>query len=106
MICFGVLCFCTVLVCVPGSMLSPAFFILATEFNVSLTKISQSSGLLVLLAAPSLWISAAIVPYYGKRPLFLFSVLILFASLIWGAEAKSYGSFLAARAIQGFACGP
>ncbi|MAD81445.1 MAG: hypothetical protein CL912_00645 [Deltaproteobacteria bacterium] len=103
---FAVLCFGTALVCVPGPMLGSSFGILNVEFNASFTKLAQLNGIVIVMAAPSIWIASAIIPYFGKRPIFLISMLMMMVACIWAAKAKSYGSLLGARAIQGFAAGP
>ena len=38
---------------------------------------------------------------FGRRPVILFSLVILTASSVWAAEAKSFNSLLAARVFQG-----
>lgn len=38
---------------------------------------------------------------FGRRPVILFSLLILTACSVWAAEAKSFNSLLAARVFQG-----
>lgn len=38
----------------------------------------------------------------GKRPVLLMCAAIFFGASVWAAESKSYGSLLAARAVQGF----
>ncbi|PVH77484.1 MFS general substrate transporter [Cadophora sp. DSE1049] len=103
---FAVLCFGTALVCVPGPMLGSSFGILNVEFNASFTKLAQLNGIVIVMAAPSIWIASAIIPYFGKRPVFLVSMILMMVACIWAAKAKSYGSLLGARAIQGFAAGP
>jgi MFS family permease len=38
---------------------------------------------------------------YGRRPIFFFSNIVCFISCIWQARASSYGSFMAARVLDG-----
>jgi MFS family permease len=42
---------------------------------------------------------------YGRRPVFLASTVILFASTIWAATQNSYKSHLGARVLSGLATG-
>ncbi len=46
-----------------------------------------------------------LVNKYGRRPVYLASFTIYFASAIWLSFAESYGSFLAARILMGFGAG-
>ncbi|KAL6404434.1 putative mfs transporter [Ilyonectria robusta] len=39
---------------------------------------------------------------YGKRPVLLISMGMLFAVLVWTAKAKTFGQILAARCLSGF----
>lgn len=43
---------------------------------------------------------------FGRRPVLFFSTLICFASSIWRAEAKTYGSFMGACVVNGIGAGP
>ncbi|KAF9771672.1 hypothetical protein IL306_010680 [Fusarium sp. DS 682] len=54
-----------------------------------------------LLTLPSLCIGLA----YGRRPVFLFSTIILFAATIASAAQNSYSGHLASRVVQGLATG-
>ena len=41
----------------------------------------------------------------GRRPVYLFSLLLLIAASVWAANAKSYNEHLGARMLLGFAAG-
>lgn len=43
---------------------------------------------------------------YGRRPMAFLANLLNIASMIWRAEARSYGSFMGACVVTGIACGP
>lgn len=43
---------------------------------------------------------------YGRRPAALFSTALCIASNIWRAVSPSYGSFMGACVLNGFAAGP
>lgn len=43
---------------------------------------------------------------YGRRPLIIFTALLTAAASIWKAKSRSYGSFMGASALHGFAAGP
>ena len=42
---------------------------------------------------------------FGRRPVYLFSILVFFVSTAWCGAAQSIGSFIAARAFSGFGGG-
>ncbi|KAH8690798.1 major facilitator superfamily domain-containing protein [Talaromyces proteolyticus] len=82
--------------------IGPALVSIIKEFNISQTQ----AGYLITLNILSLgvgnlfWIPFAVK--FGKRPIIILSSAIFFGSSIWSALAKSYGSLLGARIIQGF----
>lgn len=82
--------------------ISPILLVVMTEFNTSLTNASYliTLNILALGLGNLFWIPLALK--IGKRPVLLLSTAIFFASSVWSAEAKSYGSLLGARIIQGF----
>lgn len=43
---------------------------------------------------------------YGRRPVALFSTALCIASNVWRAVSPTYGSFLGACILNGFAAGP
>lgn len=90
-----------------GPLLSPAFVQLAAEFDVSLSTFIQGvqGGVIVAIAFGSL-IWNALAVKYGKRPVYLITTLGLMVTCFWSAAAKSFGSLVAARVIQGFCMGP
>ena len=80
---------------------------LAAEFDISLSTFIQGvqGGVIVAIAFGSLVCNALAVKY-GKRPVYLATTLGLMVTCFWSAAAKSFGSLVAARAIQGFCMGP
>jgi hypothetical protein len=90
-----------------GPLLSPAFVELAAEFNISLSAFIQGvqGGVIVAIAFGSL-IWNALAVKFGKRPVYLITTFGLMVTCFWGAAAKTFGSLVAARVIQGFCMGP
>ena len=43
---------------------------------------------------------------FGRRPVYLASLLLCFGSAIWRARAQTYGSFMGASVLNGLAAGP
>jgi predicted MFS family arabinose efflux permease len=84
--------------------LSPIAIPLLDEFHINFTQFSLLSGYCLRATGA---IGIFIAPFcrkYGKRPGLLFLMACAFAGSTWAGAAKSYGSFLGARIIQGFAC--
>lgn len=89
-----------------GPMLSPAFVQIAGELGVTLTVLSQSTAWLVLSMGLSLFFVSPIAKIYGRRPMFVFSSLVLVATSIWGALAANYPSLLGARIVGAVGMAP
>jgi MFS family permease len=49
------------------------------------------------------WVPLALV--FGKRPVLIIALAILFGANMWGGYATTYGSVLGARVLQGFGGG-
>lgn len=72
------------------------------EFGISFSDVSLLTGYsLCATGASGLFISAA-THKYGKRMPLIFSMAAGFAGTIWVAAAKSHGSLLGGRIMQGF----
>ncbi|KAB8251182.1 major facilitator superfamily domain-containing protein [Aspergillus flavus] len=89
-----------------GPMLGPGFVEISEELDVSVNEISQATSYLVLAIGIALLFSNPLAKCYGKRPVYLVSGILLFASSIGGALTHNYGSFLACRLVGGLGMGP
>lgn len=87
-------------------MLGPGFVEISEELNVSVNEISQATSYLVLAIGIALLFSNPLAKCYGKRPVYLVSGILLFASSIGAALTHDYGSFLACRLAGGLGMGP
>ncbi|PGH19559.1 hypothetical protein AJ80_03895 [Polytolypa hystricis UAMH7299] len=67
-----------------ASWLSTSFLLTCTAFQPLFGRISDT---------------------FGRRPVYLFSILVFFLTTAWCAEAQSIGSFIAARACGGLGAG-
>ncbi|KAK5996299.1 MFS transporter cpaT-like protein [Cladobotryum mycophilum] len=85
------------------SAVTPGFEGIIEEFGVTANQCSYLVTLqLLLLGLGNLfWIPLSLK--YGKRPICIISSALFFATFIWSAVAKSYGSLLASRIVSGFA---
>ncbi|KAK0667314.1 putative transporter in the major facilitator superfamily [Cercophora samala] len=83
--------------------LTSAFYLISLEFEKSLPETSALLlwPILVLGVFNFFWVPLA--NYFGKRPVFVVSCGLLFASFIWGALAKSFESLLWSNVVGAFA---
>lgn len=105
--------------------LAPMFPQLIESFHSNLTDVVQFTGIAILVLGFSnfIWYCFQIWPFrtetiidqhcrvplstsFGRRPVYLASLLLCFGSAIWRAKAKSYGSFMGACVLNGIAAGP
>ena len=82
--------------------LSPALVPLIKDFNTTGTKVSylNTFNILFLGLGNLFWVPISLK--IGKRPVLIMCLAIFFSSCVWNAEAKSWGSMLGARILQGF----
>lgn len=79
---------------------------LARRYSVSYTAVAALTGVPLMLSAVTGLVSSAAARIWGRRPVFLASMILLFIGLVWNTRVTtSYGQFMAARIFQGFAWG-
>lgn len=104
--------------------LAPMIPYLIKAFDSNLTDVIQFTGVAILVLGFSNFIWYALQSQYllhgsvfidvrvplstsfGRRPVYLASLLICFGSAIWRAKAQTYGSFMGACVLNGIAAGP
>jgi MFS family permease len=89
-----------------GPMLSPGFVEIAGELGISVNTLAQSTAWLILTIGLSLFLANPAAKMWGRRPVFIIAIAIMFAGSVWGALAKDYNSFLASRIVSGFGMAP
>lgn len=71
------------------------------EFNITFEQASLLLGYqLCAVGAVGIFVCAC-ARKYGKRPTLLWSISTAFAGSLWAGFAKSYGSLMGARVVQG-----
>lgn len=101
--CFTAVCVFTFLVNYANAGLAPAFYVISQEFG----KTQNETSALLLWSVFTLglfnffWVPVA--NYFGKRPVFVFALLLLSLCCIWGAVAKSFESLLWSQIVAAFA---
>lgn len=101
--CFWSICYGAGLVGAVGPLLAPGYVLLGQQWGVSANTAAATNGDTILALGCFMMLQAPIAVKYGRRPVFLLSMLILFTCSIWSAVSQGLPSFLASRVFQG--CG-
>lgn len=79
---------------------------LTGHFNVSYTWVAALTALPLMLSALTGVVSSIASKFWGKRPIYLASAVLIFAGSVWNMVAGSnFGSCMGARALQGLGWG-
>ncbi|KAJ8609944.1 hypothetical protein MRB53_038882 [Persea americana] len=83
--------------------LAPAFYELSIQFNKTPAETSAllTWPILVFGVFNFMWVPLA--NYFGKRPVFVFTCLLLCLAYVWGAVAQSFESLLWSNIVATFA---
>ncbi|KAG8163254.1 hypothetical protein KVR01_006551 [Diaporthe batatas] len=83
------------------AIINPAYSQLARDFDISIVEASYQTTVVIVLngIGPFLWVPLANV--YGRRPVYLFTTLLGFVSILGSAYARTYGQLLGARVVNG-----
>ncbi|KXH60617.1 major facilitator superfamily transporter [Colletotrichum nymphaeae SA-01] len=80
--------------------------VLAVRFNVSYTAVASLTAVPLVLSAFTGLFSLAGSKMWGKRPVYLVSVVLIFIGAIWNMRAgNSFGQCMGARVFQGLGWG-
>ena len=66
-----------------GPLLVPDLLNLVKEFDVTLTQIVRLQSALVMMLGAAAPLSAILASLFGKRPVYLGSIIVFLASLLW-----------------------
>ena len=89
-----------------GPMLSPGFVQISAELGITVNTLSQATAWLILTIGISLFFANPLAKMYGKRPIYIAAVIVMFVGSVWGGAAQNYNSFLASRIFSGFGMAP
>jgi MFS family permease len=78
---------------------------LVKEFSVDFKQVSNWSGYQFWASGIAGLCSSAIAKTYGKRPVYLLSIILCFAGVLWNVFVNSPSHFLGARFVQGLGIG-
>lgn len=89
-----------------GPMLSPGFVQVSQNLGITVEILSQATAWLILTIGLALFLTNPLAKIFGRRPIYILAICIMFATSVWGAAVKSYNSFLASRVIAGIGMAP
>jgi MFS family permease len=81
--------------------LAPMFPLLAKEYHLDQTQVGLLTGVCVLALGYSNFVIVPFSNIFGRRAALILFGVITCASTIWEALAKSHGSLLGARVVNG-----
>ncbi|POS78745.1 hypothetical protein DHEL01_v202866 [Diaporthe helianthi] len=80
---------------------------LARQYSTSYIAVAALTGVPLMLSAATGLAGSVAARIWGRRPVFLASIVLIFIGLVWNTRVTtSYGQFMAARISQGFGWGP
>ncbi|OAA65309.1 Major facilitator superfamily domain, general substrate transporter [Niveomyces insectorum RCEF 264] len=85
-----------------AAIINPAYVPMAKELGISTVTASYQTTVVIAIngIGPFIWVPLANI--YGRRPIYLGTSIIGFASILGSAYAKTYGQLVGARVINGF----
>ncbi|GAB0132051.1 hypothetical protein EsDP_00000501 [Epichloe bromicola] len=88
------------------SILAAGFTNVAKDFDVTVETVSLTVGLYMMGLGVGSVVASPTAILFGKRPVYLASVILFIATCIWSGYSSSFSSLLAARVFQGIAVSP
>ncbi|VUC36257.1 unnamed protein product [Clonostachys rosea] len=96
--------------CMIGGGMTPliaaGFHQVADEYHVQEETVALTTGLYMMGLGVGSVIFSPTAILWGKRPVYLFSVLIFIGASLWSGFSPSFNSLLVARVFQGIAVSP
>ena len=91
---------------VSGAAIYSVFGDILATTSLTLNDLNSGTGYLFLMAGWGCLIWQPLALQYGKRPVYLISVLGTMSTMIWAPHADTQGQWLASKIIQGFLSAP
>ncbi|KAG5986781.1 hypothetical protein E4U54_005267, partial [Claviceps lovelessii] len=88
------------------SIMAAGFTNIAQDYLVDVETVSLTVGLYMMGLGLGSVVASPTAILFGKRPVYLASVILFIATCIWSGYASSFPSLLAARVFQGIAVSP
>lgn len=87
-------------------ILAAGFKNVADTYHVSIPQVALTTGLYMLGLGLGSVVASPTAILFGKRPVYLVSIVLFVISAVWCALSPNYSSLVVARIFQGFAVSP
>jgi Major Facilitator Superfamily len=87
-------------------VLAAGFNDVADTYNITPQRVALTTGLYMMGLGVGSVIASPTAILFGKRPVYLFSAILLIASAVWCALAPDFPNLIVARIVQGIAISP
>ncbi|KAF8058742.1 MFS general substrate transporter [Lyophyllum atratum] len=98
----GEICMLAFLATLNVAIINPAVVPLSAEFGIAHVTGTYQTTVAIGMSALGPLVFTPFANVYGRRPAYLLSILIGFASALGSGMAKTYGTLILARAMNGF----
>ncbi|KAK5125644.1 hypothetical protein LTR85_011918 [Meristemomyces frigidus] len=95
----------TLLTLLSASMITPSFQVLSRYLHTDLPQTAYITSIFILFGGCSAVLWNPIANVYGRRPVYLVSIIGCVAFLVASGAARSYSELMAFRALNGFFSG-
>ncbi|KAL5456344.1 hypothetical protein PMIN07_006678 [Paraphaeosphaeria minitans] len=100
------MCMYTLMVGIASAAIYSVLVPISEETGISLTTLNQGTGYMFLFFGWGCLVWQPLALQYGKRPVYLFSMLATLATQVWAAHTKTSGQWIASKIVQGFVGAP
>lgn len=87
-------------------VLAAGFNDVARTYNISIPRVALTTGLYMMGLGLGSVVASPTAILYGKRPVYLVSIILYIISSVWCAVSPNYASLVVARIFMGFAVSP
>ena len=100
------MCVFTLMTGIAGSAIASVLVPISEQTGLTINTLNQGTGYLFLLSGWSCLIWQPLAIQYGKRPIYLFSILGTMCMMIWAPYTKTNGQWIGSKIMQGFFAAP
>ncbi|KAF2014697.1 MFS transporter [Aaosphaeria arxii CBS 175.79] len=100
------MCIYTFVVGLTSAAIYSVFAPISEETSLTLDDLNRGTGYMFLFFGWGCLIWQPLALQYGKRPVYLLSILITIATQIWAPHTRTNGHWIANKIVQGFAGAP
>ncbi|KAH7132309.1 serine/threonine kinase 16 [Dendryphion nanum] len=100
------MCVYTLMVGIASAAIYSVLESISKETSLTLTDLNQGTGYMFLFLGWGCLIWQPLALQYGKRPIYLLSILATMATQIWAPHTRTNGQWIANKIVQGFVGAP